>query len=125
MARKIKQENGKALGKPDFRGFFNCEIPSELKDECRGFIREDEQVSLLIEEAVAGLYKISFTRNDKSGSVVASMQCNDPSSANAGLVMSAHAAHWYDAIAVLMWKHFIHLKQKWDEPDVSAEMDFG
>lgn len=125
MARKIKQENGKQLVKPDFRGFFNTEIPLERKGECKAFIREDEQVAVLIEEAVAALYKISFSRNEKNDSIVAAMQCNDSNSPNAGLVMSAHAAHWYDAVAVLVWKHFVLLEQKWKEPDLAPDDDFG
>lgn len=125
MATKIKQMNGKKAEKPKFIGFFNCEIESERKDECKVFIRNEEEVGLLIEQAIASSYKISLAVNEQNGSIQASMTCNDPKSKNAGLSMSAYAPHWYNALAVLVWKHFIYLGGVWEKPEIGDNEDFG
>lgn len=125
MASKIKQINEKKQEKPKFLGFFNCEIVSERKDECKVFIRNEEEVGLLIEQAIASSYKISLAVNEQNGSIQASMTCNDAKSKNAGLSMSAYAPHWYNALAVLMWKHFIYLGGVWQKPEIGEDEDFG
>jgi hypothetical protein len=125
MANKIKKDNKKELVKPDFRGFVNVEIPSELKQDCKSWIREDEIVALEIEEAIASLYKINLTKNVQNDSIIASMQCNDADSPNAGWVLSAHAAHWYDALAVLVWKHRVLLNTNWKAFEEKAADDIG
>ena len=108
-----------------FTGFFNVEIPTDEKDKCKQFIREDEQVGLHLEEALASGYKFSLKRNEKTDTVIASMQCMDAKSPNAGLVMSAYAKHWYEAIGVVLWKHFFLCKQQWEKPEVDFDTDIG
>jgi len=125
MANKVKSLNDKKTEKPKFLGFFNCEIASERKDECKVFIRNEEEVGLLIEQAIASEYKLSLALNVQNGSVQASMTCNDAKSKNAGLSMSAYAPHWYNALAVLMWKHYIYLGGIWEKPEIGDDEDFG
>lgn len=108
-----------------FVGFFNVDIPSDMRDECKVFIREDEQVTLHLEEALASHYKFSLKRNEKNDTVIASMQCMDSDSPNAGLVMSAYAKHWYEALGVVLWKHFFLCKQVWDKPKADYDTEIG
>lgn len=125
MAAKIKADNGKKLDKPKFIGFFNCEIPANKKDDCKAFIRSEEEVALLIEQYIASGYKLSVAVNEQNGAIQATMTCNDPKSKNAGYAMSAYAPHWYNAIAVLMWKHHVLLGGVWERMDEGDTSDFG
>lgn len=118
----VPKKSNKTDDKPDFKGFINIDIPQDRKIECRKFIQQQEECTLLVEQAIASGYKLSMTKNNKTDSHIASMQCNDAKSKNAGYVLSAHASHWYDALAVLMWKHFIFLEQNW-HVEVTHDLD--
>lgn len=122
----VKSKAKEAPKKAEFRGFFNCEIPTDAKADCKAFIRQDEEIALLIEEAVASGYKLTVVKDGRTDGYQASMQCNDAKSVNAGLCMTAYAAHWYDALAVLMWKHFVFLGKTWEESEKEVPReDFG
>lgn len=122
----IKKQNNKEVKKAEFRGFFNVEIPTEMKADCKAFIRNDEEIALLIEEALSSGYKITVTKDVKNDSLQATMQCNNASDPNAGLCMSAYSPHWYNSIAVLMWKHFKMLNKSWEAYDKETPRDdFG
>lgn len=121
----VKKAQGKEAKKAEFRGFINIDIPTDRKIEAKAFILQTEEISILIEQAVASQYKFSFTRNDKNDTYIASMQCNDGGSPNGGYVLSAHANHWYDALGVLVWKHFILLEQNWHVEKTVGLDDIG
>lgn len=126
MMAKSKKEAGKAYEKPKFKGYINAEIPSERKHDVKVWIREQEVVALEIDELASSLYRISFGVMQGTNSYQASATCNDPDSPNAGYVLSAQASNWYDAIAVLCWKHRELLQTDWtqqlspgDDDDIS------
>jgi hypothetical protein len=89
-------------------------------------MHDDAEIALLIEEAVASQYKLTITKDGRSDGYQATMQAHDPKDVNAGLCMSAFAKHWYDALAVLMFKHFKVLHKEWERGDGASEMEtFG
>jgi len=121
MATKIKQANKKEKKKAEFRGFFNVELNAEQKAEAKVYIRNDENVAIEIENALASGYKITVSKDGRTDGYQASLQCNDAESENAGLCMSAYANHWYSALGVLMFKHNVVLNKHWEQYEASPE----
>lgn len=115
MAVKGKPQN--TSEKADFKGFFNYELSQEQRDECRAFMRQDELIATHIEDVIASRYKITLAKDGRADGYQATMQANDPKDPNAGLCMSAFARHWYDALAVLMYKHFVVLGKVWSKAE--------
>lgn len=125
LMSKIRKEKGKETVKAEFKGFFNYEFTAEQKEACKVFIRNDEEVSILIQDALASGYKFSMNYNARNDNYQVSMQCMDASLSNAGLVMSAFAKHWYDALAVLVYKHYIALETVWQNNAPPVDEAFG
>ena len=125
LMTKKQQLLGKEHKEAQFKGFFNYELDNDQKAACKAFMREDEEIMLLIEEAIASGYKITVALNPKNGSLTASMQQKWSGEANAGMCMTAHAKHWYDAVAVLVFKHYKVLQGRWEKESVPEDEDFG
>lgn len=122
----IKKNKKDATKKADFRGFFNYEMTPEAKTECKNWIREDELVALEIEQAIASGYSVKITMDNNNAGYQATMQANDPKDVNAGLCMSGYAKHWYDALAVVIFKHAVLLKYRWeDSEETPSDEDFS
>lgn len=126
LTMAIKGKKGDTPKKADFRGFFNFEMDPEQKGNCKEWIRNEEEVALSIEQAIASGYSVKITLDTNKAGYQATMQANDAKDVNAGLCMSAYAKHWYDALAVLMFKHFVLLSCKWEEQEQASNTeDFG
>lgn len=126
MEMAIKKPNKETQEKAKFIGFFNYEMTAEQKADCKPWIRQDEEVALAIENAIASGYSVKVNLDGRKDAYQATMQANNPKDPNAGYCMSAYAKHWYDAIAVLMFKHEICLQRRWDDVDpVPTDEDFS
>jgi hypothetical protein len=122
----IKKAKTDAPKKAEFVGFYNYEMTVEAKAECKAWIRNEIEVSLAIENAIASGYSVKVNLDGRKDAYQATMQCNNPSDKNAGLCMSAYAKHWYDAIAVLMFKHEMCLGRVWtDKEPTPLDEDFS
>jgi len=69
-----------------------------------------DAMSYLIE----GGYKISFGFNPANGMAICSITCRKEGSNNEGKCLTSFAVGWYDALRVGLYKHFILLKEEWD-----------
>jgi predicted TIM-barrel fold metal-dependent hydrolase len=122
MAKNVKQANKKELKKAEFAGFANVELNAEEKAEMRQWILETEIVQVELDEMLASLYKLSVQKSEALGSYQATAFCTDAKSPNAGLILSAYAPHWWDAMACLAYKHAVKCEGIWgkdadNEPD--------
>lgn len=122
MAKNIKKANGKELKKAEFVGFANVELNPEEKAEMREWIKDVEAVQVELDEMLASLYKVSVVKSEALGSYQASAFAQDSKSVNAGLIMSAYAPHWWDAIACLAYKHAVKCEGVW-QADGDKEVD--
>lgn len=122
----IKKGKQEAPKKAEFRGFFNYSLNDEQKADCKTWIRKEEEVAIGIQDSIASGYKVSVGLDSKGVGYQASMQCNNVKDANAGLCLSAYANNWYDALAVLMFKHIVILEKTWEENEQPQDLeDFG
>lgn len=122
MAKRVKEANKKEMKKAEFRGFANVELNAEEKAEMRQWILETEAVQVELDEMLASLYKVSVQKSEALGSYQATAFCMDGKSVNAGLILSAYAPHWWDAIACLAYKHAVKCEGVWDT-DADKEPD--
>lgn len=122
----IAKDKKEAAKKAEFKGFFNFEMSAEEKSDCKTWIRQDHEVALAIEDALACGYSIKVGKDGRKGGYQATMQANDPKDPNAGLCMSAYAKHWYDTMAVLMYKHQQCLLKVWKQSEETpTDEDFS
>jgi len=122
---KSKQQGGKEYEKAAFKGFFNYDLKSDEKDEAKAFLKQDEEIALSIENAISSGFKLSVAANKANGTVIATMTAQDPALPQAGYSLSAHARHWYDALGVLMFKHYKVLGQKWHPKELEDTDGIG
>lgn len=122
MAKNVKAANKKELKKAEFVGFANVELNADEKAEMRQWILETEQVQVELDEMLASLYKVSVQKSEALGSYQATAFCMDAKSPNAGLILSAYAPHWWDAMACLAYKHAVKCEGIW-EVDADSEPD--
>lgn len=113
MAKKIAAAKGKEVKKAEFKGFANIELSLEQKGEMREWIRNVDSVQVELDEMFASLYKITAMRSEATGGYQATAFCTDPSSPNAGYILSAFAPHWWDAMACLAFKHAVVCEGIW------------
>lgn len=113
MAKKIAAAKGKEKKKAEFAGFANVELTVEEKAEAKAWIQDVEKVQVEIDEMAASLYKISFFKSEATGGYQATAFCADNESVNAGYILSSFAPHWWDAIAMLAYKHAIRCEGVW------------
>jgi hypothetical protein len=120
MKKKIAETKKKTVKKADFVGFANVELSVEQKAEMKEWIRDLEAVQVELDEMAASSYKMSFNKSEATGGYQATAFCNDADSPNAGMILSAFAPHWFDALSCLAYKHAIACEgiwpQKGDEP---------
>lgn len=123
MAKRVKEANGKELKKADFKGFANVELTLEEKAEMREWIKNIENVQVELDEMLASLYKLSVVKSEAMGSYQATAYGQDAKGVNAGLILSAFAPHWWDALACLAYKHAIKCEGIWGTTaDSEADM---
>lgn len=120
MAKKIAVANGKdPKKKAEFKGFANVELSIDQKSEMKEWIGRNEEVMVELDEMTASGYKMGFQRSEATGGYQATAFCQDPSSPNAGYILSAFAPHWFDALACLAFKHAIICEGVWPNKDDS------
>lgn len=122
MASAVKKHNKKELKKAEFVGFANVELNVDEKAEMREWIKDVDAVQVELDEMIASLYKISIIKSEATGSYQATAFAQDAKSVNAGLILSAHAPHWWDALCCLAYKHAVKCEGVWGS-DTDAEAD--
>lgn len=125
MARTIAKSKEKELKKAEFKGFVNYELSAEDKTAMREWIREVEEVTVELDEMLASLYKVTVNKHPATGGYQATAFCADTKSPNAGLILSAFAPHWYDAMACLAFKHAVVLEKIWPTSDDERQDVWG
>lgn len=117
MAKRIQESKGKERKKADFAGFANVELTLEEKAEAKQWIQELEKVNIELDEMLASHYKISVFKSEATGGYQATAFCADSQSPNSGYILSAFAPYWFDAMAMLAYKHAIKCETVWPLKD--------
>lgn len=125
LAAKSKQQKDDNFQRAAFKGFFNYDLTADEKALAKEFLKNDAEIALSIENAISAGFKLSVSANKANDTIIASMTAVDSTLPQAGFTMSAHARHWYDALGVLMFKHYKVLGQKWNPSEVQATDDIG
>lgn len=113
--------------KVEFKGFANLEVPEEAKEDVKRYLKENKLCLEYIETLILDGHKVSVGVNEKNGAIQATAFCTYSKSPNAGFILSAFAGNWYDAVAVLAWKHVVLSgRGKWHDDLQDSELpEFG
>jgi hypothetical protein len=119
MATKAKQTHTKRSKpkKVEFAGYINHNITQAEKDAFEKWCQKEsvESTWAMLERLVDSGYKFSTKTDHYGGGVQASLLCDDVKNEDAGLCLVARAPDLYNAILLLMFKHFDLLGGSWVE----------
>lgn len=107
MANKKVTENG-------WIGFVDVTLTSDEKELFGAWDIHDEDLWLLLVDAMVGGHKVSLSYNKQNETFGASFTGVSPDGENKGYTLSAFAADWYTAVRVLMFKHSVILHGVWE-----------
>lgn len=109
MARESRKKwDGK------WRGVMDIPLTADLKTACMEWDADGDGIGELVGNFVAGGYKISFTWNEKTQSVIVSATGQEGAGDNAGYTLSAHAKNAEIATHVLAFKHIVLCEGNWN-----------
>lgn len=97
-----------------WRGFVDVKLTSEEKDAYVKWDIHDDDLWLLLVDAITAGHKLSVTFNKQNDQFVASFTGQTDTGDNEGYTLSAYAKTWYDAVRVLCFKHAVLLEGSWD-----------
>lgn len=83
-----------------------------MKKSYRAWDIPEEEYWARLEE-MADTYKVAFTRDEKHDTYIATATCVTWPHTHHGLVLSARAATAFEALKVLVYKHYMVLDCSW------------
>jgi hypothetical protein len=106
-----------------FRGYINVELSAEQKDRLDEWVQTSSYWDTL-ESSLASGVNISCKREPTKGGFIASATQRDPTSPNAGLVVTARANEGVKALARLLFVlAFLFHKPRWEDTQPLADPD--
>lgn len=106
--------------------FVNCTMPTTERVKVKKFAEDAEKLWQLNEQLMLDGYKVTWSFDKSRGGFACSLTCKDPESTNFGKTLSAWSSGWFDALAALLYKHFVYLSQDWNMAlSVKSEDVFG
>lgn len=111
MGDNVKKQETNML---NWKGFKDFKLTADQLQLFAAWDCHDGDALDLVQGALAGGYKLTFTYNGKVDSYNASLTCNAENNPNQGYTMSAFAPTFYQALRLLMFKHWELLGSDWD-----------
>lgn len=96
-----------------WRGFIECKFTDSEKDLFTQWDVHDNDLFLLLSEAVSAGHKLSISFNKQNETYVASFTGNEGTDKHEGYTLSAYAGDWYIAVRALLFKHCVLLGSEW------------
>lgn len=96
-----------------WKGFIECKFTESEKEAFAQWDVHDEDVFVLLSEAVVAGHKLSLTFNKQSETFVASFTGNEGAGKHEGYTLSAYAGDWYLAVRAIVFKHAVLLAGDW------------
>jgi len=125
MARG-KNNNVKDERVSDMPVFINCTMPTAEKTKVTKFAADSAKIWDLVEQLLLAGYKLSWSYDKSRGAYIASLTCKAADDTNFNRTLSAWSSGWYDALAAVMYKHYVYLSEDWAMAlTVKSEDAFG
>lgn len=96
-----------------FTEFVNFSPPEDTAELLEEHFRTPEPVWDALSLLLTTGYRVGFSYNAHTGSIICSVTCRNDESVNKGKTMTSFAGDWYDSLRVALLKHFILLKGDW------------
>lgn len=106
MANKSQTQN-------TWKGFIECKMTDLEKQNFAEWDVHDNDLFLLLSEAVSAGHKLSMTFNKQNDQFVCSFTGNDGTGKHEGFTLSGYAGDWYISLRVLLYKHCVLLESDW------------
>jgi hypothetical protein len=109
----------------EWQGFVDVKLTGDEKAAYGEWGMDDEDLWIIVVDAVISGHKLSVTHNKQNDQFVASFTGQEGSGKNAGFTLSAYAKDWYNSIRVLAFKHSAVLEGDWSKAAERAGDDIG
>lgn len=108
-----------------WQGFVDVKLTAVEKDVYGQWDVQDDDLWVLVVDAIGSGHKLSITYNRQNDQFVASFTGQTGTKGNEGFTLSAYAKDWYNAIRVLAYKHAILLESDWTRAAVRVSDNIG
>lgn len=109
-----------------WRGFMDVPLTSEMKEQCLAWDSDGMSCEEQQEYFARSGYKLTYSWNEKTQSIICSATGNELAGDNAGYTLSAHAKTLAQATFVLYFKHVVVCETDWNKAGVyQHDEDFG
>lgn len=108
-----------------WNGYKNISIPESHSSEVDRFVADSENVFFTFNQLITTDYTFKFYFDGKSESYKCTVTCYNPDSSNYGYALSAYAADWFTALAVLIYKHTEIADSDWNSVAVDKLNSYG
>lgn len=98
-----------------WKGFVDVKLTEQEKENFTQWDVHDNDLFLLLAEAVVAGHKQSLTWNKQNETYVFSFTGNEGAGKHEGYTLSAFAGDWYIALRVLLYKHHVLLEGDWSK----------
>lgn len=96
-----------------WRGFVDVKMTDEEKQLFTQWDVHDNDLFLLMSEAVSAGHKLSISFNKQNDTFVCSFTGNEGTGKHEGFTLTAFAGDWYIAVRALVFKHAVLLNSDW------------
>lgn len=110
-----KKKSNKKTNTFTFNGYANIGIPDSMSNLVEQHIKDAQAIFEEVNTLAVDGYSIKIYHDSEQGNFRASLTCMNAEDDNYGFVLSAYAADWFTALAVLTFKHFDVAKENWQD----------
>lgn len=116
LTQQLREKNGMPKGsdrQSTWKGFVDVKMSEQEKELFSAWEVHDDDLFVLLADAVAHGHKMSLTFNKQNDTFVASFTGNEGTKDHEGYTLSAYAGDWYLAVRALLFKHTVLLDLNW------------
>lgn len=100
----------------DWGGYVNIRLSDDEKEAARLWIRENQvEVMQHLSDDLWDGFKFSLTADQPNQSFIATYTGSGWSGSKLRCALSARGATWFEALALLIWKHHVYAEKDWGQ----------
>lgn len=125
MAKKTRTASPTSRAKVEFKGYVNYPVNKQVAEDFRmWFDQQSHILEMVMEFALKDQLKFSVGEDTYHEAYTASYMCQDRSNPACGCVLTAWSKDMYEAVALLVYKHYVLAGRQWHFEAQGRSTDF-
>lgn len=121
MSKKAKAKTPKF----EWKGYANVGITEAYVADLEKYVKDEKSVFADYNQMLVTNYQIKLYFDDYSESIKCVAVCHQHDDPNFGYALSAFAENWYEALAVMIFKHIHICERDWDNASSKTVRKYG